>query len=544
MKGIRKAPGPRGATVARAVQALLDKVVAEHKGAEWPSQKYASNPVGFVREVLHERPLPHQVDILNSVRDNFKTAVASGQKTGKTKLVVWLAVWWYCTRTPKPGQMAGVYMLAAIKDQVRGVLWKELRATLRAGAAHGFAIPETVPVDPSTGIQSPDQREIRGLTVKDVEALAGISGESLFICDEASHMPHGIAEAVEGNLIGGGKLIWISNPTRTEGPFYDVFHNPDKGRFWKTFHIDSEAVAKWCHSQGVTIKGVANHDTIREWAEEWGRDHPFFVVRVAGKFLRHEAGRIITLGDIELAQAAWAEAPESGDLSIGVDPAGPGDGGDEWGFCVTRGAKVLAMFVRLGLSEDAGVEYIRGLLSTHRRGAEIPRVMVDSDGPIGSSLWGRLRGIGEALLTKRPGDAFEAWGVKASHYAKREPQMYERVREELWANGARWLREGGAIPTDHKLATELHAPVWLSQVSGKLKVTPKSELREVLGRSPDRADAFLLSVWSPFAREARDVRADEVPAPAYVGAEPQEYRERPEDPYAGGGRGGYDPYAR
>ncbi len=491
MREVIRKRATRGVTVLGSFDEAFQAGVERLKGLAWPSKKWAADPVGFVRNVLGEDPLPHQIEILEAARDSFKVAVRSGQKTGKTKLVVWLALWWYCTR-PK----ARVFMIAAIKEQVARVLWVEVKATIRAGRTAGFELVEAVPANPGVGIIAADGREIRGFTVRDIEAMAGLSGDILFIVDEASHLLPAIAEAIEGNLAGDGKMIWISNPTRTDGPFYDVFNNPDKGKYWKLFHLSSEDVAKWCAAQGLEIPGVATLKRIEEWAEEWGRDSPFFIVRVLGLFLKNETGRIVTLGDIELAQKGWADSSDDGGLlQIGIDPAGPGDGGDEYAFSIVRGFKQIGLFVYAGLTEEAAVEHLRGFVKTYRRGDALPSVVVDSEGPIGNGIYQRLKAIGDALKAKRPADAFEVWGVKASHAARRMPIQYERVREELWANGAAWLRAGGTIIADHKLATELHAPMWIGMVNAKLRVTPKDELRKTLGRSPDRADAFLLSVW-------------------------------------------------
>ncbi len=557
MRAIIRKRVMRGQSVALSFDECFQAGLERMRGSRWPSTKWANDPVGFVREALGEAPLPHQVEILEAARDNFKVAVRSGQKTGKTKLVVWLALWWYCT---KPG--GRVFMIAAIKEQVERVLWVEVKATLRVAkrcaacrvldpaalevCAHGFELIEKVPANPGAGIISADGREMRGFTVRDIEAMAGLSGEILFIVDEASHLLQKIAEAIEGNLAGGGRMIWISNPTRTEGPFFDVFNNPDKGKYWRLFHLSSEDVAKYCAAHGLKIPGVATLQRIAEWAEEMGRDSPFFIVRVLGQFLKNEAGRIITLADIELAQKAWEDArDDAGTLQLGVDPAGPGDGGDEFAISLARGAKQIALHVWPGLSEDAAEEHIRGLVKTHRRGDEVPNVVIDAEGPIGSGLYQRMKAIGAALLIKRPADAFTVWGVKASHNARREPLLYERVREELWSNAAKWLREGGAILPDHKQATELHAPMWIGTVGGRLKVTPKDDLRKALGRSPDRADAFNLSVWP--------VVAAEVPLSPELPEENQGITAGSTgagfNPYAGlegarGSRGGgFDPYA-
>lgn len=533
----------RATSLAHDLYAEIHAATEGLKGKQFPMRQYQNDPARFVREQLGEEPLPHQIDILESVRDNPKTAVASGQKTGKTKDVIWLALWHYSCFDD-----ARAFMLAAIKDQVKRVLWKELTSTLRkAKAKTGFDVGLDPSSNPATGLVASDGREILGFTARDVEALAGLSGRVLFIVDEASAMSAPTSEAIEGNMAGGGQMIWISNPTRTNGPFYEVFNNPDKGKFWKLFHLSSEEVAEYCHKHNLKIPGVANYETIKMWEEEWGRDSPFFIVRVLGKFLRNETGRIFTLGDIEDAQARWEDADDTGELTVGCDPAGPGHGGDEFAVSLVRGMKLLALFTWRGLTEDAAEEHLRGLIKTHRRGDEIPRLIIDSEGPIGSSLYYRMRAIGDALKTKRPGDAFDTFGVRASGKAYRKPAQYDRLRDEIWANGVEWLRGGGAIPSDHKLEQELHAPMWIGGGSEAIKVTPKDELRETLGRSPDRADSFLLAVWDPLSTpRERDYGPEADAAPAHQGA--QFAREaQVMNPYGGGsfGRGGsFDPYAR
>lgn len=467
----------------------VEPVVERDRGSGWPLTKYQDDPVGFVREFIGEEPMPHQIPILESLRDELKTAVASGQKTGKTKLLVWIALWVYCCF-----DHARVVLSANTKPQVRNVLWHELNKTRRASRNR---IEGRWSDNPETGFRADDGREIYGITAKDIESMAGVSGGVLvFLIDEASALPQSKAEAIEGNTAGEGfqRILWISNPTRAEGPFFEAFHA--KKEFWSTFELDSEDVARWQASRGLKIPGVATLARIEQWAEEYGRQSPFFLVRVKGKFLLHEGGKAISLHMIQVAQQAWDDAEEEGPLWLGLDPAGPGDGGDESAFAIGRGKKCVGLFAFAGLTEDAGIEHLLGFLRTYRRGDEVPHVNVDSEGPIGSKLVYRLRAIAESVkdVTKR----FTVAGVRASLPASREPLVYERTRDELVANLARWMNDGGAIPRDHKLEVDLHAADWHGTVSGKLKLTPKDEIRAKIGRSPDRRDALALGVWNPF----------------------------------------------
>jgi len=174
---------------------------------------------------------------------------------------------------------------------------------------------------------------------------------------------------------------------------------------------------------------------------------------------------------------------------------GPGDEGDESTFSARRGFKQLLLQAHRGLTGGGHLAHLLGILTEHRKKREQkPVVVVDALGKAGAELVGTLR----AYLEKHQ-DAFELVCVRGSDNALREREVYDHVRDELWANLVRWMREGGAVLSDAKLAKELHAPQWVGQPSGRLRATDKKVLRKQLGRSPDRADALALSVWEPTA---------------------------------------------
>lgn len=519
----------RAKTVWSLVRAnVVDPLVEQARGSGWPLVQWQGDPAGFCREVLGVRLMPQQIEFLEAIRDCEKVAVRSGQKTGKTKTIAVAALWFYSCFAK-----ARVVMTANTKDQIRNVIWKELRDTRRESK---LRIEGRWSDSPSTGFRATDGREIFGITARDIESMAGVSGGAmLFLVDEASALAQSKAEALEGNRAGSGmqRMVWISNPTRAEGPYFEAFHAHKA--YWATFHWNSEDVAAWQVANDTEIPGAANAQRIAQWAEEYGRKSPFYLVRVKGDFLLHEGGKAITLHMILQAQAAWADAEEDGELSIGLDPAGPGEGGDDTAFCLRRGRKVIGLFAFTAINEDSIVEHLLGFLRTYRRYGEVPRVVVDSEGPIGGALFGRLRVIAEGTS---PEKRFEVFGVRASLPARREPIMYERTRDELVANLARWLNDGGAIPKDHKLEVELHAADWHGQLNGKLKLTAKLDIKQKIGRSPDRRDALALAVWAPV--DYSTMLEEQVRAAAHAPPTQRVYEQAADrvfDPYAGLGRG-------
>jgi len=127
---------------------------------------------------------------------------------------------------------------------------------------------------------------------------------------------------------------------------------------------------------------------------------------------------------------------------------------------------------------------------------EKPRVKVDVIGP-GASCFDSL--------ARHHREEVEAVPVNVAEKATDETSY--RLRDQLWQAARDWLKDGGMLPPDDKLHSELLAPDYEHTSAGKVKVEDKDALREKLpsedggGRSPDRADALCLAVYNPPSRQ-------------------------------------------
>lgn len=466
----------------------------------WPRAEYQADPVRFAREVLGIEPWSRQVEILEAVRDHKRVAVSSGHKVGKSTTGAIVALWFFCSFPD-----ARVVMTCVTARQIDDILFREVKKLHAAARRRGTPIDGEVHELARSGIKSSDFREITGYTAKEAEAVAGVSGPNLlYILDEASGIPQPIYEAVEGNRAGGARVFLTSNPTRCEGEFFDAFET--KAKFYTTFRISSEESPNVVAGREI-YPGMATREWIEEKREEWGEESMLFKVRVKGEHVKQEEGKIISLHLLGEAEVRHSSTPATGRLQLGVDPAGPGEGGDETAFSATRGQRQLAIFVQRALTEDAIVVHLLDFMRVHRAPGEKPIVCIDRDGPIGSKVYGLLRAYRDA----HPDD-FELFGIRSSDKAPRNPQIYGTVRDELWANGAEWLREGGALLEDTKQTKDLHSASWVPIASyginaSRLKATDKKDIRKAIGRSPDRGDAFLLSVWMPSALTRETVQS-------------------------------------
>lgn len=498
---------------------------------QFPSPKYRGDPVKFFREILGVDPWFKQVEIIDAVRDNTRVAVKSGHKVSKSHTAAGLALWFYCSFDD-----ARVIMSSTTARQVDQILWRELRM-MKARGGRCVNCPKTVPVPcvhsamidgeigdlARTGLKSIDFREIVGFTAKEAEAVAGISGANLlYILDEASGISDEIFEAIEGNRAGGARIVMFSNPTRTTGEFFDAFYA--KSQFYKTITVSSEETPNVVEGR-IVIPGLATREWIEEKKQEWGEESPLYKVRIKGEFALKEDGKVFSIHTISEAETRWSETAGEGRLFVGLDPAGPQGFGDESVFAVRRGLKHMAFFPFRGLTEEGHLAQLMGILRQYRVSREVPVVVLDREGSVGASTYGYLRNYAELHR-----DAFELIAVRASDGAIRQPQIYARMRDELTANLESWIREGGAIIEDTKLEAEMHEFEWRQQQNGRLKVTPKDDIKKKLGRSPDRYDALALSVWEPLS--VRDHAPKDVEEGGNKSADPYEPEDRV-DPYEG-----------
>lgn len=528
-KELRSFPGDLAAAIRYALEA--------QRKITWPSPRYRDDPVAFFREILGCEPWHKQVELLESVRDHKRVAVRSGHKVSKSHSAGGLALWFYCSFPD-----ARVVMTSTTARQVEDILWRELRMMI---SRHGICVAckrmnaetlapweqITAPCEHSaligdkpaerarTGLRSRDFREIVGFTAKEAEAVAGVSGKNLlYIVDEASGVGQQIFEAIEGNRAGGARIVMFSNPTRNEGEHFDAFFA--KRDLYKTLTISSEETPNVVERR-VVIPGLAEWEWVEEKRREWGEDSALYKVRVKGEHALNEDGKIFSVHAIAEAEKRWYETEATGLLYVGLDPAGEDGSGDEIVFALRRGLKLLKLHVKRGLSAEGHLTELLALIAEHKVGRETPVVVLDREGSVGAQVYGVLRDFAH----RHPG-VFELAAVRASDRATRQPDVYDRQRDALAASLAAWIKEGGAIPEDAKLAAELHTLEWTQGPLGRIKLTPKREIRKKLGRSPDRYDAVALSVWEPLA-----LREDPAP-PAHE--DTRDEGESPMlDPYAG-----------
>lgn len=526
---------------------VLRDVAREHAIARLGTDKYHYDPVGFVHDVLGMRTWDFQDRFLGAVRDHARVAVRSGHKVAKSTTAACAALWLYT----RPG--ARVHFTAPTMRQVQQVLYREMRMRKRdsglcvgcrahntdcdprdkviAPCVHSAVIDGYTSEMAGNGIIADDFREIRGFTANTAEAVAGISGSGLtYFVDEASGVDARTIEALEGNRASGGRIVFMGNPTRSMGDFYDAFHT--KKHLYFCMHVSSEETPNVIYGQDDprAIDGLATRAWVEEKKREWGEESALYRIRVKGEFVSEDDSRVFTVATIGAAEQRWNESPEEdeGRLFIGLDAAGMGDDSDEIVWCFRRGFRVDSFVAMRALSVEAIIMHTTGLAKKHAEEREVPVLVFDREGKLGAELMGALQAYVAEQERQGMPRPFDLIPVRASDRAHRSPTVYDRMRDELIGNLFDWFQMGGAIPEDVKLAAELSSIQWMHHQTGRIKITAKKDIRKLLQRSPDRMDALALAVWES-ASVAKTGRSGEV--------RPEEDEEMydpdaPIDPYA------------
>ncbi|WP_434042253.1 MULTISPECIES: hypothetical protein [Sorangium] len=481
---------------------MLREVEAAKGEHRWPSPRWRDDPEGFFREVLL---VPYLTDeqkaILRAInKRRARVSIASGHKMGKDFISAGIALWWYSS-----DDEARVRATAVTSVQLRDVFWRELRAHWDRSQKSPYPLDGQPALLPSNGLKS-GMREVVGFTTDQKQGAAGISGgRVLYIYDEASGIHDDVFEVSAGNFAGDdARALMLSQPDKNEGHFYDSHHT--KRELWACFNLDSTESPNVKEGR-VVVPGLATQEWLDEQAVDWNAPNgPVWLVRVKGQFAEGSDYRVMTLADVTEAERRWEAMPDPRErLVLGFDVAGGGT--DENVVASRRGMKILELEVwttpaRPTSAEraQANAERAMAVVRRLRRQREMkPLIVMDASGTVGTEVYRELLRFDVEV------------DVVPVHFGSPSPlkREYQWMRDHLWFGFAeKWLAAGGAIPTDRKLPAELTAPEWKRDELGRRHVEKKDRLRQRLGRSTDRADACILSVYEPASVRAADQARD------------------------------------
>ena len=489
----------------------------------------------FFASLLDIELTNYQIEIANAVRDNTLVSVKSSHAVGKSFLAAFLSCWWLTSYNESV-----VVVTAPTERQAKTIVASEAGALAYKLINRGLW-PAKTAVNKLALELSPRHFMVAYASGKNMERGQGLHSKYvLIICDEASGIPIEVYNALDGiEASGHTRTVMIGNPTSTQpdNRFYNNFKRGQGKRFtisvfdtpnFKANGIDSVEKLK----EFDTSKAIITHPYLVNptWAKEkiktWGgADNPMFAAKVLAEFWQGgDVNALIPLWAIE--EAVERKPPNSSSwLSIiGADIARYGD--DETIFSFNR-------LIRQNTGNFMALDYQKSrrkqslMETTGQINAELDEsvdLAVIDDSGVGGGVTDRL----EESLTKRSVGINVAW---APNFGKKKftnlrAQLYWRLRESFLAGTISLPKS----PESDELAAELSGIRFKYLSSGKIAIEPKEAYKKRTGKSPDRADSLMLTMFRMRGRgELLEQQNTNVVLPKEGGDKPEWSRYRKRD---------------
>jgi len=463
-------------------------------------QKYREDRSGFVRECIQweedEGATGYQEEMLTALETHRRVAVRGPHGLGKTAVAAWCILHFALCYD---GEDWKVPTTASNWRQLINFLWPEVSKWARrlrwdVIGREPFSIREllTRSIKLRTG-------EAFALASDNPAAIEGAHGKFLlYIFDEARSIPGDTYDAAEGAFSTGEcYALAISTPGAPNGRFYDIHAQGGGYEDWWVRHVTMKEV-------------LAAGQMSKAWQEarlkQWGEESSVYQNRVMGEFASKDASNVIPLAWVEAAQRRWRKIYNERRMddvvveAVGVDVA---DQGADKTVFARQGRLDTGEIVSLKLerhSKDSTMVTsgkVTGMY--HRYRGSNPSFIIDAIG-LGAGVVARTREVlGDDAVV----------GFNSSRGTKRRDISGElgfiNWRAAAWWNMREMLDPMNkfdlALPPDDQLRSELVAPEWTLTSGGRIKIEAKDAVKERLGRSPDAADAVVMSFWQTNVRQ-------------------------------------------
>ncbi len=444
-------------------------------------RRWREHPGVFVREVFGVEPDPWQEEVLADFPHCQRQAMKACKGPGKTSVLAWLC-WNFLVTRPQPKLAA----TSITRDNLRDGLWAEMSKWQQrseflrtefvwsAGRIFHKPYPETWFISARAWAKSSTSEEQEG-------TLAGLHADYImFVLDESGGIPDSVMAAADAALSSciEGHILQAGNPLLLSGPLYRA-STTDRG-LWKLYEITADPDDPK-RSPRVRIEWA------REQIQKYGRDNPWVLVNVFGKFPPASINTLIGPDDVAEAmkrvyqQDAIAHAP----MILGVDVARFGD--DASVIVPRRGLVMFDPFLYRNLDTMQGA----GAVAAKTNELDADAVFIDETGGYGAGWIDALRSLGYSPI-----------GVQFA--GKPNDVRFFNKRAEMYFLFVQWIKEGGRLPPITELTAAL-TQITYTYSGDRMLLEDKDQLKQRLGFSPDHADAGAMTFAQPVQRRPRSL---------------------------------------
>lgn len=446
---------------------------------------WREKPQVMVRELFGVTPDAWQDDVLAMFPHTPRMAMKACKGPGKTCVLAWLCWNFLLTRLqPKIAatSISGDNLADGLWTEM--ALWQGRSPVLRAAFTWTKTritcndSPETWWMSARTWAQGADSN-------RQADTLAGLHADNMmFVLDEAGGIPDGVMAAAEAGLANAiGKsgleahIVMAGNPTHLEGPLYRACTS--ERSLWEVIEITSDPDDPK-RTPRVSVEWA------RQQIQKYGRDNPWVLVNVFGKFPPSSLNALIGPDEVKAAMERHHKLDDYAKAAriLGVDVAREGD--DKSIIFPRQGIVAFEPVVMRNFDSLQGA----GAVARKWHDFDADGCFVDNTGGFGAGWLDQLR-----VLNRDP------VGI---HFAgKASDPRYFNKRAEMLFLACQWVKDGGALPNIPELLEEMTSTTYFFNKDA-LQVEDKDQIKQKIGRSPDYFDALGLTFAHPVHPALRD----------------------------------------
>lgn len=449
-------------------------------------QEWRKDPVKFAVEVFGITPDPWQIEAMQTLGGDYNPSRRLCMKActgpGKSATLAWMG-WHRLACFAAKGEHPKGAALSITADNLKDNLWAELSKWQQRSPFLSSAFTWTkekiyAKEHPETWFLS-----ARGYA-KDANseaigrALSGLHSQFPFVLlDETGDMPTAVGRAAAQIFTGGPKdaaIIQAGNPTSTSGLLHESCTKASESWHVITITADPDDPKR-------TPRVSKEH--AQEMIRTYGRDNPWVMATILGLFPPTGFNALLGSDDVDAAMQRTYKDDQVGSAPVvlGGDVARQGD--DSSAIARRQGRQAFPF--RTMRIPDTMVLAEQFMRESDERNADA--FFVDETGGYGAGVIDAMRQLGQDVIGVQ-------FGGRPNDY------RYYNKRSEMYFEMAQWVKSGGALPPDRELKEELCATTFV-YVGDKFRIVEKELIKDVIGRSPDKADALALTFAYPVRKE-------------------------------------------
>lgn len=437
------------------------------------------------------------VELAEALRDWKSVGCESGTGTGKSFWLAVLILWFLAAF-----EGSRVFTFAPKEDQLRLYIWMEIGKLWPLFSA---LFPTAILTDLEICMLGQGQRSwaAKGYAVG-IVAGEGVSVKAsgmhaehmLLVYEETPGIPLPVLEAGENTCTAPHNIrVAIGNPNHRLDSLHKFCTSPGNVHI-RMSSLDHPNVVE---DDPTIVPGAVSRQAIERRRLKYGESSPVYLSRVRGESPDQASDALIRLEWLVRSDMRYQARKLAGTLPTRVTGKGVDVANSEHGdkACIADFGDDVVLKIDAFQCPDANLLGARVSNEMDKTGLAPERVGVDATG-VGAGTVNELRRLKKivqalhsaarpiAAAERGPTGSLYEWVPDANLFRHLRDQMLWQLREDLRLDALDMER-------NDELWEELTTPTFVDEP--RTIIMAKDDIKEILGRSPDRADALMLGNW-------------------------------------------------